>query len=179
MILRCLVEAAVGFRFQYLAVPGCPALAPGGRFHGPQVCFLAVAVWWLPARDVGPQLGDRSGDVRGPGPGCGDAQAQAATARASFPVVENRRSRSRFRFPGSEWGGPGRVSGPRWSARRLSPPARSRSGSERSCGAEVAQPGVLGCGSGPQALSICKPATLTSHWRKPRLSAQLSSSVRA
>ena len=79
----CLAEAAAGCCFQRLAVPGFPAVAPGGRGStGPGVVLPGRrgGSGWS-AGGVGLQAGDRGGELAGPGPGGGEAQPQRGGRR--------------------------------------------------------------------------------------------------
>jgi hypothetical protein len=63
-------------------VPGCPAVAPGGRGSTVPGCFPS---WSSGRRGVlagcqGVEPGDGGGDLSGPGPSAGDLQPDAAAA---------------------------------------------------------------------------------------------------
>jgi len=83
----CLAEAMTVADFQRVAVPGCPAVAPGGRGStGPGFVLSGVgAVCGWSAGCEGLQAGDRGGQHAGPGPGGGEAQPQPAAAAHEPP----------------------------------------------------------------------------------------------
>ena len=128
------------------AVPGCPAVASGGRGStGPGV--LLPWSWrrsgWSAGRD-GLKAGDGGGDVGGPGPVFGEAQAEPATAPGEPSGDGEQAQAEPFRFPAA--GGPGQGEqlrpGQQFAGQGhdLAPDLVLGEALE----GEVAQPGVLG-----------------------------------
>ena len=68
-------------------MPGCPAVAPGGRGSTSPGVLLpgrSGCSGWSAGRK-GLQAGGRDGDLRGPGPAFGESQPQASSAARQSP----------------------------------------------------------------------------------------------
>jgi hypothetical protein len=95
-------------------VPGCPAVAPGGRGStGPGVLLpgRGGCSGWSAGRE-GLQAGGCDGDVPGPGPASGEAEPQApAAAREAAGDGEDAQAEA-FGFPAAGLAGQGEHLGP-------------------------------------------------------------------
>ena len=101
---------ALGWRVILLGrvVPGCPAVAPGGRGStapGVSPFFVAVAGSGWSAGWEGLQAGDRGGELAGPGPSFGEPEPQAAAAAHEASCDGEQAQAQPFGFPAA--GGPG------------------------------------------------------------------------
>jgi hypothetical protein len=140
-------------------VPGCPAVAPGGRGStGPEGSpSWSSCLFWLSAGREGLQAGDRVGDPRGPGPVPGKAEPQAASAAGQAADDGEQAQPQPLRFPPAGGAGQGEHLGPgqQLAGQRddLAPQLVLREPLQR----QVPQPGILRAADPVLALGLPYP----------------------